>query len=226
MMLCCVGLTRVAGVHFVFDTSFSRFFSLEERYVCGVHVPWTVCIVLMLDSAREFIARFKEARAGPLISSICPGMLVLRLCVCRSMGLKICVLLTRVGWVCYAEKSHGDVMLPFMSAAKSPQQVMGSLVKVHFAAKHHHVYVRTCVRHRSSSSSSAKSVLLLYLLCCSVVHLIYVRRPKKMFHVAVMPCFDKKLEASRPDFFSVRVLPLMSARDGHRWRTTRAMWTV
>lgn len=26
--------------------------------------------------------------------------------------------------------------------------------------------------------------------------------PDKIYHVTVMPCYDKKLEASRPDFFS------------------------
>lgn len=29
---------------------------------------------------------------------------------------------------------------------------------------------------------------------------IYIR-PNAIYHVAVMPCYDKKLEASRPDFF-------------------------
>jgi iron only hydrogenase large subunit-like protein len=32
------------------------------------------------------------------------------------------------GWICYAEKTHAE-MLPFISKTKSPQQVMGSLVK-------------------------------------------------------------------------------------------------
>lgn len=32
------------------------------------------------------------------------------------------------GWVCYAEKTHSE-MLPFISRTKSPQQVMGTLVK-------------------------------------------------------------------------------------------------
>lgn len=27
-------------------------------------------------------------------------------------------------------------------------------------------------------------------------------RPDKIYHVTVMPCFDKKLEASRSDFYS------------------------
>lgn len=26
--------------------------------------------------------------------------------------------------------------------------------------------------------------------------------PDRIYHVTVMPCYDKKLEASRPDFFS------------------------
>lgn len=25
--------------------------------------------------------------------------------------------------------------------------------------------------------------------------------PQKIYHVTVMPCYDKKLEASRPDFY-------------------------
>ncbi len=37
------------------------------------------------------------------------------------------------GWVCYAEKVHGSFVLPYISTAKSPQQVMGSLVKDYFA---------------------------------------------------------------------------------------------
>ena len=33
------------------------------------------------------------------------------------------------GWVCYAEKTHGTFILPYISTVRSPQQVMGSLVK-------------------------------------------------------------------------------------------------
>ncbi|KAI8371716.1 iron hydrogenase, partial [Radiomyces spectabilis] len=66
------------------------------------------------------------------------------------------------GWVCYAEKTHGEV-LPHITAAKSPQQMMGSLVKDYFAGK---------------------------------MNLL----PNQIYHVSIMPCFDKKLEASRPDF--------------------------
>jgi iron only hydrogenase large subunit-like protein len=32
------------------------------------------------------------------------------------------------GWICYAEKTHSE-MLPFISRTKSPQQIMGTLVK-------------------------------------------------------------------------------------------------
>eukprot|EP01027_Heterolobosea_sp_BB2_P016364 GEZU01023312.1.p1 GENE.GEZU01023312.1~~GEZU01023312.1.p1 ORF type:complete len:325 (-),score=100.63 GEZU01023312.1:149-1123(-) len=67
------------------------------------------------------------------------------------------------GWICYAEKTHGDYILPYISTAKSPQQVLGTIVKQYFAKK------------------------------ISVT-------PDRIYHVSVMPCFDKKLEASRDDF--------------------------
>ena len=45
-----------------------------------------------------------------------------------------CVLLCcTVGWICYAEKTHGSFILPFISSTKSPQQIMGSLVKDYLA---------------------------------------------------------------------------------------------
>ncbi len=69
------------------------------------------------------------------------------------------------GWICYAEKTHGSYILPYISTTKSPQQIMGSLVKEHFAQ-------------------------------------LIGRTADRMYHVAVMPCFDKKLEASRQDFYS------------------------
>ncbi|XP_020032656.1 cytosolic iron-sulfur assembly component 3 [Castor canadensis] len=114
------------GVHFVFDTAFSRNFSL-------------------LESQREFVRRFRgqtgSREALPVLASACPG------------------------WICYAEKTHGNFILPYISTARSPQQVMGSLVKDFFALQQHVT-------------------------------------PDKVYHVTVMPCYDKKLEASRPDFFN------------------------
>lgn len=97
------------GVHHVFDTSFSRDLSLVE-------------------AAREFVERYRRQGGGassqelsgrrrkdpdggavlPMLASACPG------------------------WVCYAEKTHAAV-LPFISTAKSPQQMMGSLVKDYWA---------------------------------------------------------------------------------------------
>ncbi|XP_030194303.1 cytosolic Fe-S cluster assembly factor narfl [Gadus morhua] len=113
------------GVHHVFDTGFSRTFSL-------------------LESQQEFLERFQrkeqDKSALPMLTSACPG------------------------WICYAEKTHGEFILPYISTTRSPQQMMGSLVKDYFA--------------------EAQGL-----------------SPRQIFHVAVMPCYDKKLEASRPDFY-------------------------
>ncbi|XP_005145092.2 cytosolic iron-sulfur assembly component 3 isoform X1 [Melopsittacus undulatus] len=114
------------GVHYVFDTTFSRNFSL-------------------LESQREFVKRFRkqaeDRKALPMLASACPG------------------------WICYAEKTHGSFIIPYISTTKSPQQVMGSLIKDYFAEQQH-------------------------------------LTPDQIYHVTVMPCYDKKLEASRPDFFN------------------------
>jgi len=44
------------------------------------------------------------------------------------------LVLTVAGWVCYAEKTHGEYVLPYISTTKSPQQIMGTVVK-HFFSK-------------------------------------------------------------------------------------------
>ncbi|XP_077258657.1 putative cytosolic Fe-S cluster assembly factor AGAP009023 [Temnothorax americanus] len=101
---------------------------------------------VLLEAAKEFVERYKASKEGiknqlPMLSSSCPG------------------------WVCYAEKTHGNFILPHISVAKSPQQIMGSLVKYHLA------------------ETMGLS-------------------PEQMYHVTVMPCYDKKLEASREDFYN------------------------
>ncbi|XP_012257068.1 probable cytosolic Fe-S cluster assembly factor GJ13047 isoform X2 [Athalia rosae] len=100
----------------------------------------------LLESAREFVERFKSSQDGtkgqiPMLASSCPG------------------------WVCYAEKTHGNFILPHISVTKSPQQIMGSLVKYHLAK-------------------------------CKGLS------PERIYHISVMPCYDKKLEASREDFYN------------------------
>ncbi|KAJ2800594.1 Cytosolic Fe-S cluster assembly factor nar1 [Coemansia helicoidea] len=101
----------------------------------------------LVESAREFVERHRESegRTGagqslPMLASWCPG------------------------WVCYAEKTHAEV-LPWMSTTRSPQQAMGVVVKDYMARR------------------------------LGVA-------PDRIYHVAIMMCYDKKLEASRSDFYS------------------------
>lgn len=93
----------------------------------------------LIESYREFKQRKQSNQSLPIISSICPG------------------------WICYAEKTNGDFVIPFLSKVKSPQQIMGSLLKKRF-----------CDRANHSRGD--------------------------IYHVSLMPCYDKKLEASRDDF--------------------------
>ena len=94
----------------------------------------------LLQTAAEFVHRFRANGSSasdtppplPLLSSSCPG------------------------WVCYAEKVQGAQVLPHISRVKSPQQIMGTLVKYGYGAEHG-------------------------------------LQPQSIYHVSVMPCFDKKL---------------------------------
>lgn len=94
----------------------------------------------LIESFKEFQQRKAENPSRlPIISSICPG------------------------WICYAEKTNGDLIIPHLSSVRSPQQIMGSLLKEIFSE-------REC------------------------------KSKNDIYHVTLMPCFDKKLEASRQDF--------------------------
>ncbi|DBA92266.1 TPA: hypothetical protein ACH3X2_003700 [Trebouxia sp. C0005] len=62
-----------------------------------------------------------------------------------------------------AEKTHGSYILPYISTTKSPQAVMGTLVKRFLGQQ-------------------------------------MGLEPGAIYHCAVMPCYDKKLEGSREDF--------------------------
>ncbi|GAB6020369.1 hypothetical protein CHUAL_003078 [Chamberlinius hualienensis] len=82
----------------------------------------------LIESQREFVARYQQPeKSWPVLAGICPG------------------------WICYAEKSHGQLIVPLLSSTKSAQQVIGSLIKNHFSQLHgidrqsiYHVSVEAC----------------------------------------------------------------------------------
>lgn len=93
----------------------------------------------LIESHREFIERKTTNDELPLLSSVCPG------------------------WICYVEKTNGELIIPHLSRVRSPQQIMGSILKNHMMKKQG-------------------------------------LTQNDIYHLTVMPCFDKKLEASRSDF--------------------------
>ncbi|XP_073312905.1 protein NAR1-like [Primulina huaijiensis] len=103
----------------------------------------------LIESCNEFIERYNKCSPIdeekpkspllPMISSACPG------------------------WICYAEKTLGSYILPYISSVKSPQQTIGAAIK-------NHMFQKLCLR------------------------------PEEIYHVTIMPCYDKKLEAARDDF--------------------------
>uniref|UniRef100_A0A336LLA2 CSON009993 protein n=1 Tax=Culicoides sonorensis TaxID=179676 RepID=A0A336LLA2_CULSO len=119
------------------------FKSLGADLVLGTKIADDLALI---EARNEFLDRFnaesiENKKNLPMLASSCPG------------------------WVCYAEKTHGNFILPYISTARSPQQIMGVLVK------------QLLAQTRGLPSN-------------------------KIYHVTIMPCYDKKLEASREDFFN------------------------
>ena len=92
------------------ETFFNRALGIEHVYdtTFARHIS-------LLEHTREFLERKARSVSGakdalPMLASACPG------------------------WICYAEKTHSE-MLPFISRTKSPQQVMGTVVKSWLASK-------------------------------------------------------------------------------------------
>ena len=79
------------------------------------------------------------------------------------------------GLVCYAEKAVPEAV-PLLSRVKSPQQIAGALAKLLLATGG--------ARLRATDSEGAAAAAL---------------GVGDVYHCAIMPCFDKKLEASRRD---------------------------
>ena len=188
------------GVDFVFDVSVARSLAL-------------------LECQREFIARVRtEGAVLPLLTSACPG------------------------WICYAEKSHGDHVLPYIRCGQGvlrgatqamavrtlspepqatiapwadgrPRFPLQPQYRQVAAADYGHprqgafcpscrsrVRLPAVPRHVSLDllrppivGLAPKAVTLLPLLLSS---------PAKIYLASVMPCYDKKLEASRDDFYN------------------------
>jgi iron only hydrogenase large subunit-like protein len=119
------------------------------QWVVDTNVARDACLVLGADEVMESLIdgpispNGAEAGAAmkqpnkPILTSSCPG------------------------WICYAEKTHPHV-LPHLSRLKSPQALMGTLLK-------------TTLSRKLGISTD------------------------RIWHVAIMPCFDKKLEASREE---------------------------
>lgn len=106
----------------------------------------------ILESQKEFIQRFRrrhhDSHALPMFTSSCPG------------------------WIRYSERVLGSLVTPHICTARSPQQIMGCLVKDYFSKQQK-------------------------------------LSPEKIYHVLVAPCFDKKLEAVREEFYN----SLLETRD-------------
>ena len=109
-------LKRHLGVDFVFDEMFGRELSLLESAEEFVerYRKWTadnddgVGMTTTMNADPTSEEASSHNRPLPMLASACPG------------------------WICYAEKTHGNFILPYISTVKSPQQILGWLYRDRF----------------------------------------------------------------------------------------------
>lgn len=113
--------------------------NLHIDYIFDLTLARHICLI---ECGQELLEQNKISNQ-PILSSTCPG------------------------FVCYAEKSQGSILVPLLSKIKSPQQIMGVLVKkrLHLADSKTEIFEKNL--------------------------------EQRIFHITLMPCYDKKLEASR-----------------------------
>jgi iron only hydrogenase large subunit-like protein len=94
--------------------------------------------IALVETFAEFTEWMRDGARTPMLASACPG------------------------WVCYAEKTHGELAVPHMATTKSPQQIMGRFVKSAVARElgvpAHNVYhVSVC---RATTKSSRRLAMI------------------------------------------------------------------
>nr|CAG4649296.1 EOG090X05AC [Scapholeberis mucronata] len=150
--LACSGCITSAETVLIGEQSHSEFLKVcqeikansESRLNLGAMRVYDVesfSDLCLKECGQDFVQRFKEKHSQndlPVLASACPG------------------------WICYAEKTHGNWILPHISEIKSPQQLAGK-------------YLKDVLPNEMETASRIAVAM-------------------------VMPCFDKKLEASRNDF--------------------------
>lgn len=151
--------------------SLGYFKELGADYVLSTKVADDLALI---EARNEFVERFqaetldKTIKSLPMLASSCPG------------------------WVCYAEKTHGSFILPYISTTRSPQVNFTRLVARGGREKNIDVVAFVLYSTQQIMGVMVKEFLSKKLGVAA----------NRMYHVTVMPCYDKKLEASRDDFFS------------------------
>jgi iron only hydrogenase large subunit-like protein len=97
------------GADFIIDTSFARLLSRKLHFE---------------EFSREFLNSEENDSLGRRVILTGVSFLTVSFSNLTFIQLQVCP-----GFVCYAEKTHGDLLVPIISKVRSPQAITGQLVK-------------------------------------------------------------------------------------------------
>jgi hypothetical protein len=109
------------------------------------------------------------------------------------------------GWVCYVEKSVPQAV-PYLSTVKSAQQIVGSVIKSILTSsssqqQYHDKSVQDCINFLNQLTLQNISLDDQKTHSNAVISESNGKKQQRVYVVSIQPCPDKKLEASRKDFY-------------------------
>eukprot|EP01034_Spumella_vulgaris_P021954 gene21954-28034_t len=211
------------GIRYVFDASSAGDIALIEsreefmmRYRGGRQTVWekpvlttansfTSVNVYPVDTSNSGRNGWESIAAAPVshVSAVGPPAATLQVPMLTS---------NCPGWICYAEKNSPQA-LPYVSTVKSPQQIIGTLIKNILLSDTTSSWNREGDEGQNAMDVDGDITDSLDFGQLSILDRPsgdragsyevsdVARRAKKVFVVSIQPCFDKKLEASRRDFY-------------------------
>lgn len=103
------------------------------------------------------------------------------------------------GWTLYAEKVVDPGIIPHLSPIRPPQEVQGRLVKTFLLEAHNRRRFFRWWRVRSPLFAAESWWWLRPLIDVAAPSPLPLS-PGDVYHVSVQPCYDRKIEAARPNF--------------------------
>jgi len=136
--------------------SFNEIFLCIDNSRLNIEYVYNIAYVrnfALVEIKNEFLKHFRNNRQNlPLLTSEC------------------------LGWICYAEKTQEEYIIPYINHVRSPQQILASLIKKDSTVNIYHISIRPCydkkLKHQEKIFSMKNDNNIMLVVLYPLVNLI------------------------------------------------------